>query len=78
MIISKLKLKNWKNFKEAEVDLKDRVFIVGANASGKSNFLDAFRFCLWSVLSPTTMKRLGFITHLACGLPEVVTNHFIA
>jgi len=44
MIISKIKLKNWKNFKEVEVDLKDRVFVVGANAAGKSNFLDAFRF----------------------------------
>lgn len=44
MIISKLILKNWKNFKELDVELQDRVFIVGANASGKSNLLDAFRF----------------------------------
>lgn len=44
MIISRLILKNWKNFKELNVALQDRVFIVGANASGKSNLLDAFRF----------------------------------
>ena len=44
MIISRIKLKNWKNFKEVDVPLKNRVFIVGPNASGKSNFLDAFRF----------------------------------
>lgn len=44
MIISHIKLKNWKNFREIEVDMKERVFIVGPNASGKSNFLDAFRF----------------------------------
>ncbi len=44
MIISRLILKNWKNFKELDVELQDRVFIVGANASGKSNLLDAFRF----------------------------------
>jgi hypothetical protein len=44
MIISHVKLKNWKNFKEIGVDLEDRVFVVGPNASGKSNFLDAFRF----------------------------------
>jgi len=44
MIISRIILKNWKNFKEVDVNLKNRVFIVGPNASGKSNFLDVFRF----------------------------------
>lgn len=40
----KLHLQNWKNFKEARVDLQDRMFLVGPNASGKSNLLDALRF----------------------------------
>jgi len=44
MIISKLKLKNWKNFQKAEIDFPFRAFIVGPNASGKSNLLDAIRF----------------------------------
>ncbi len=44
MIIQKIILKNWKNFQKVEVDLSDRVFIVGANASGKSNLLDVLRF----------------------------------
>ncbi|MEI6143456.1 MAG: AAA family ATPase [Mariniphaga sp.] len=44
MIISKIKLVNWKNFKNVEVSLTERNFIVGANASGKSNFLDVIRF----------------------------------
>jgi len=44
MIISRIKLKNWKNFKEIDVPLRSRTFIVGPNASGKSNLLDAFRF----------------------------------
>lgn len=44
MIISKLKLTNWKNFKSIDIDLIERVFVVGANASGKSNLLDAIRF----------------------------------
>jgi predicted ATPase len=40
----KLRLKNWKNFAEAEIEIADRLFLVGPNASGKSNLLDAFRF----------------------------------
>jgi len=44
MLISKLQLQNWRNFKHIEVDLRDRVFIIGSNASGKSNLLDVFRF----------------------------------
>lgn len=44
MIISKIILTNWKNFQHSEIELTNRVFVVGANASGKSNFLDAIRF----------------------------------
>jgi len=44
MKIRKLSLKNWKNFATVEVEIPDRLFLVGPNASGKSNFLDAFRF----------------------------------
>jgi predicted ATPase len=44
MIISRLSLKNWRNFRSIDVGLTDRVFIVGPNASGKSNLLDAVRF----------------------------------
>jgi len=44
MIISRIKLKNWKNFKETDIPLSARTFMVGPNASGKSNLLDAFRF----------------------------------
>jgi len=44
MIISHIVLKNWRNFRDVDVDLGNRVFLVGPNASGKSNFLDAIRF----------------------------------
>lgn len=44
MKITKIALKNWKNFVRAEAEIGDRLFLVGPNASGKSNFLDAFRF----------------------------------
>ncbi len=44
MQITRLKLKNWRNFTRVDLELSERLFITGPNASGKSNFLDAFRF----------------------------------
>lgn len=44
MFVTNLKLKNWRNFRVADVSVSDTTFILGANASGKSNLLDVFRF----------------------------------
>lgn len=44
MFVTRVKLKNWRNFRTADVPLRDRTFVLGANAAGKSNFLDVFRF----------------------------------
>lgn len=44
MYISRVQLKNWRNFRDVDVQLHRRSFLVGQNASGKSNFLDVFRF----------------------------------
>ncbi|NCJ05988.1 AAA family ATPase [Synechococcales cyanobacterium C] len=44
MLISRLILKNWRNFQAIDVTLGDRMFLIGPNACGKSNFLDVFRF----------------------------------
>ena len=44
MQITRIKLENWRNFLSADVPIAKRAFIVGPNASGKSNFLDALKF----------------------------------
>ena len=47
MRVSEIRLQNWKiqNWKTPKrPPLSRRVFISGPNASGRSNFLDAFRF----------------------------------
>ncbi len=44
MYIQRLKVENWKNFLKGDVGLSRRLFLIGPNASGKSNFLDIFRF----------------------------------
>jgi predicted ATPase len=41
---AELELTNWRNFLSVKVPLAPRTFLVGPNAIGKSNFLDAFRF----------------------------------
>lgn len=44
MFLTHLNIQNWRNFLSAEVSFGERTFLVGPNASGKSNFLDIFRF----------------------------------
>lgn len=44
MFVTHLKLANWKNFREINVDIPTKLYLVGPNASGKSNFLDVLRF----------------------------------
>jgi hypothetical protein len=42
--VTELQLSNWRNFVHVNVGLQGRVFLIGPNASGKSNLLDAVRF----------------------------------
>jgi len=63
-------LENWRNFALVEVDLQRRVFLVGPNASGKSNFLDVFRF-LHDIVSvgggfQEAVRRRGGVSSLRC------------
>ncbi|MGD0444357.1 MAG: AAA family ATPase [Edaphobacter sp.] len=70
MLISRIVLKNWRNFRAIDVALSDRVFIVGANASGKSNFLDALRF-LREIAKPggglqSSLSQRGGLSKVRC------------
>jgi len=78
MILKKMKLHNWKNFQNCEVDLTDRCFIIGANASGKSNFIDALRFlrdiAKQSGGLQTAVEERGGITKIRCLAARTRTN----
>lgn len=52
MRFTRVRASNWRNFKAVDFPLEDRLFLVGPNASGKSNLLDLFRF-LGDVASPS-------------------------
>lgn len=43
-MLKKLRLKDFKSFVDEQVELAPLTLLVGANASGKSNFLDAIQF----------------------------------
>jgi predicted ATPase len=68
MKLTKIALRNWKNFRSLEVDIGDRLFIVGANASGKSNFLDALRF-MRDIVKPG--GGLQYAVSLRGGIPKI-------
>ena len=70
MIISKIELFNWKNLHRCEGGVQERCFVVGANAAGKSNFIDALRF-LRDVAKQggglqTAVRVRGGITKIRC------------
>lgn len=44
MKIKNIKVSNFRSFDEIDIDLKDFNVLLGANASGKSNFIDIFKF----------------------------------
>jgi predicted ATPase len=76
---TRIELRNWRNFSSAEVALRERAFLIGPNASGKSNFLDAFRF-LHDIVSigggfRDAVSRRGGVSKLrslaARGQPEI-------
>lgn len=67
---SKLRLANWRNFREVDVGLLRRAILVGPNASGKSNFLDVFKF-LRDIAATgggfeSAVRRRGGVTSLRC------------
>jgi predicted ATPase len=44
MLISNIRVKNWRNFQSLDLPLRNVSYVLGPNASGKSNLLDALRF----------------------------------
>jgi predicted ATPase len=67
---TRVALQNWRNFTQVRVDLQRRAFLVGPNASGKSNFLDVFRF-LQDIVAvggglQEAVRRRGGVSRLRC------------
>ena len=71
MLITHIRLKNWRNFRALDVPLSEVTYLLGANASGKSNLLDVFRF-LRDISKPkggglqAAVAERGGITKVRC------------
>ena len=82
MILTKLNLKNWRNFRKVEANFRERVYVIGPNASGKSNLLDVLRF-LRDIAKPEggglqrAVKDRGGLTKLRCLLARKDTEVLI-
>jgi predicted ATPase len=70
--ISRLRLKNYKSIATCDVRLGRRTILVGPNASGKSNFLDALEFlCVAVATSPNqALEERGGLEYVLRQVPE--------
>jgi len=62
-MIRRVELRNYRSIEHCDVELGPLMFLVGPNASGKSNFLDALRFvadCLNTSVDQALRSRGGF------------------
>ena len=79
---SRVKLGNWRNFVDVDVPLQRRAFLVGPNASGKSNLLDALRFLREIVIVgggfQKAVETRGGVSKLRCLAARRYSNVAIA
>jgi AAA15 family ATPase/GTPase len=58
-MLKKITLRNFKSFRDSTFELGPLTLMVGANASGKSNFVDALRFLQGCARSLTVIEILS-------------------
>ncbi len=70
LAFKRIHVENWRNFTSVDIEMQRRMFVVGPNASGKSNLLDAFRF-LRDIASvgggfQEAVRRRGGVSRVRC------------
>src|SRR5580693_3508422 len=68
MLLRKVKLENLLSFRNTEVELRGLNVLIGANASGKSNLIEAIGLLQAAPVDlSTAMRQLGGV-HVVCSL----------
>lgn len=67
-MIESIWIQNWKSFREARLPLAPLTLMIGANASGKSNAIEAVRFLSWLAEG----RRLTEITSAVQGADQLI------
>lgn len=76
-MIKKIRISNFKSFKESEIELRNLNILIGGNASGKSNFIQIFKFLHNAVKEnlQTAIKQEGgihYVKNINIGFSEDV------
>ena len=83
MAIKKIRVRNFKSFKDLEVELGNLNILIGANASGKSNFVEIFRF-LRDIISSGLENAISmqggveYLRNVNIGPSEVFSLEFVS
>lgn len=71
-MIKRIKLRNFKSFKRAEIEFRDNFTVItGPNGSGKSNLIDSILFCLGTSSKVLRAERLTDLIRDGRGEAEV-------
>jgi len=62
-MISSFKIQNFKSFEDAELKLGSLTLLIGANASGKSNAIEAIRFLNWLAVGRSLDTLSNYLKH---------------
>ncbi len=77
MLIKNIKISNFKSFKELDIKLDRFNVVVGANASGKSNFIQIFRFIRdianLGIDNAISLQGSEYLANLGIGFPQVLS-----
>lgn len=77
MAIKRIKVSNFKSFKDLDIELGRFSVVIGANASGKSNFVQIFKFIRdinnLGLDNAISLQGSEYLTNIGIGLPQLLS-----
>jgi len=77
MAIKRIKVANFKSFKDLDIELGNFSVVIGANASGKSNFVQIFKFvrdiCNLGLDNAISLQGSEYLSNIGVPFPQVLS-----